>query len=570
MSFRYLVLALAIAMELRALKYLQKLKLPRHWRGGCLGVAGVVLASLPGLALSTSIGPGGIDARRLHGAPYFLTGRKIAIGQVEIGRPSQFGLDKVASADLPVKVNHVFWLEDRPAPNQYVDGHAANVASVMVSQDKQLTGVAPDATLYAAASGPIRGRSGQPEECLASQRVALGNGGDVRAINFSFGESLRRDPRPDAVLDGNALLTQCIDWSERVHKTLYVIAGNQGSGGIPIPTDNFNGINVAYSRRAEDDRFVKVDFANSSSEPTFRPRRSLIPESNVGPRRSVNIVAPGNRIEVIDPDGETRRVSGTSFAAPHVVATVALLQEWGDRQLRAGTADWGLTVREPMVMKAILLNSADKLEDTGDGLLLGMSRTLRDERNLTWLDSDAYRDPKIPLHVEFGTGHLNAYRALQQLQGGEWSPGEVVPVVGWTYGTAESSLPPDLPRTDTALRFEDYEFDAVLAGGSHLSATLAWERLVVLNDENGNNRFDLDETFEDRGLNNLDLYLMRAEDDDIADSVWSSVSEVDSVEHIFTEIPATGRYKLRVVYRQRIEDELAQDYALAWWAVPAQ
>ena len=60
---------------------------------------------------------------------------------------------------------------------------------------------------------------------------------------------------------------------------------------------------------------------------------------------------------------------------------------------------------------------------------------------------------------------------------------------------------------------------------------------------------------------------MRAEDDDIANSVWSSISEVDSLEHIFTQVPTTGRYKLRVVYRQQIEDDLAQDYALAWWAV---
>ncbi|MEM6717271.1 MAG: peptidase S8 and S53 subtilisin kexin sedolisin, partial [Cyanobacteria bacterium P01_C01_bin.147] len=119
---------------------------------------------MPVWALSTSVGSGGIDALRLHGAPYFLTGNKIAIGQVEIGRPSQFGLDKVANADLPIKVGRVFYLDQQPDPNQYVDGHAANVASVMVSQDKTLTGVAPDAILYAAAIGPIRGRSGQPEE----------------------------------------------------------------------------------------------------------------------------------------------------------------------------------------------------------------------------------------------------------------------------------------------------------------------------------------------------------------------------------------------------------------------
>lgn len=232
------------------------------------GLVGWLPLALPGLALSESVGPQGIDALRLHGAPYNLTGDKISIGQVEIGRPSQFGLDKIARENLPVVVRRVLLLDGWAMPDEFVDGHATNVASVMISQDKLRTGVAPEALLYAGAVGPLDGsRSAQPEECLAAQSVALQNGGDVRAINFSFGEPLTRDPRPNPVLDGNALLTQCIDWSSRVHGALYVIAGNQGSGGIPIPTDNFNGINVAYSRR-ENGQFNRVDYANLGSEPT--------------------------------------------------------------------------------------------------------------------------------------------------------------------------------------------------------------------------------------------------------------------------------------------------------------
>lgn len=532
-----------------------------------MAIGGALSLSVPAIALSASVGPAGIDARRLHQAPYNLTGTKIAIGQVEIGRPSLFGLDKVANAALPVNVQQVFYLEGYPDPNQYVDGHAANVASVMVSRDKALTGVAPDASLYSAAVGPIRGRSGQPDECLASQQVALSNGGDVRAINYSFGEPLYRDPRANPALDGNALLTQCIDWSERVHDVLYVIAGNQGGGGIPLPTDNFNGVNVAYSRQ-NDGVFNKLDFANLSSEPTFRPRQSPVPESNVGPRRSINLVAPGSRIEVFDPDGQTRVVSGSSFAAPHVVATVALLQEWGDRQIRTGDPQWSLDARDPMVMKAVLLNAADKLADAGDGLRLGMSRTVYDEGNETWLSSDAHRNPAIPLHVEMGTGHLNAYRAFLQFSGGQWSPAAPVPSIGWSYDAVTSPVPPDLPRTEAATLSQDYVFAAPLAEGSYLSATLAWERFVVLNDANNNGTYDIGESFSDRGLNNLDLYLMPADADDPAESVWSSVSEVDSVEHLFVQIPETGRYKLRVVYRQQVNDAISQPYALAWWSVP--
>lgn len=535
-----------------------------YWLGGL----GLALVGLPALALSTSVGPDGIDALRLHTAPYNLTGRKIAIGQVEIGRPSQFGLDKVAFEGMAIVVRRVFYLDGLPTADEYVDGHATNVAGVMISRDKALPGVAPDAVLYSGSVGPLVERSGQPEECLASQHVALQNSGDVRAINFSFGEPLTRDPRPNPVLDGNALLTLCIDWSERVHDVLYMVAGNQGGGGIPIPTDNFNGINVAYSTQV-DGRFTKVDFANLGSEPTAQPGRSKVPETNEGPRRSINLVAPGSRIELIDPDGEVHPASGSSFATPHVVATVALLQEFGDRQVRAGVSHWSLDSRKPMVMKAVLLNSADKLQDQGDGLLLGMSRTLRDEDNSTWLDSDAYRDPRIPLHTNMGTGHLNAFRAYQQFSAGQWRPDTAVPAMGWNYGVLESPVPPNLPRDATALLYQDYVFEQSLQGGSYFSATLAWGRLVVLNDSNNNGLFDLGESFEGRGLNNLDLYLMPVDETDLAKSVWSSISEVDSVEHIFTRIPTTGRYKLRVVYRQRVTDELAQTYGLAWWSVPA-
>ena len=539
------------------------------WRGAAVGSGLALSLGVPALALTVSVGADGIDALRLHDAPYNLTGEKIAIGQVEIGRPGQFGIDKLAFEDMPFGVAQALQLGGPAVPDEFVDGHATNVASVMISQDKALTGVAPDAVLFAAAVGPLPETSGQPIECLTTQAVALRNSGDVRAINFSFGEPLIRDPRPDPMLDGNALLTQCIDWSNRVHDTLYVIAGNQGGGGIPIPTDNFNGINVAYSTEI-DGRFTRVDYANLSSEPDFPPFRGGRPESNTGPRRSINLVAPGSNIEMFNPDGRRIISSGTSFAAPHVVATVALLQQYGDRQIRE--MGWSLASREPMVTKVVLLNSADKLQDNGDGLLLGMSRTLLDETNRTWVDGDAYADPAIPLHSELGTGHLNAFRAYQQLSAGEYSAGEansgLIPGVGWAYDAIESELPPqNLPETSADVLVKDYQFEQPLIAGSYLSATLAWERQVVLNDQNGNGLYDEGESFSDRGLNNLDLYLMPADSNNLADSIWSSVSEADSVEHIFRQIPQTGEYKLRVVYRQRVNDDIAQRFALAWWGV---
>ncbi len=524
------------------------LKARRVWRVFLTRFAigfGVVVIGLPALALSTSVGPEGIDARRLQEAPYNLTGRKIAIGQVEIGRPGVFGIDKISNQNFVVRVSRVFELDGPAIADGTVDGHAGNVASVILSRDKIVKGVAPDAVLYSAASSSFTEETGQPEECLASQHIALQNSGDVRAINFSFGEPLSRDARPNATLDGNALLTQCIDWSSRVHKLLYVVAGNQGQGGIPIPTDNFNGMSVAFSTRV-DGIFTRLDSANLGSEPS-----NPVEESNVGARRSIDLVAPGSDIELFNPDGQLTISSGTSFAAPHVVATVALLQELGDRQFRSGASNWSLDSREPLVMKSVLMNSADKIKDPGDGSILGMSRTLLDKRGKTWLDSDAYRDQKIPLDANLGTGHLNAFRAYEQFVNGEWAPG-AIPMVGWNYSaTAEGNT-------------QDYVFNAPLEGGSYVSATLSWDRVVELN--SSDDYYDIGESFSGQPLGNLDLYLMPADATDISQSVWSSVSEEDSVEHIFIPVPANGEYKLRVVQKS---GGAAIPYALAWWAKAA-
>lgn len=511
----------------------------------------------------SSIAQDGIDAMKLQKPPYNLTGRKIAIGQVEIGRPPQSGLDKAANTNQVVSIVRAF-LRNQPAKsNTNLDTHAAQVASILIGNSKAIKGVAPNARLYVSAAA-IPHRGGQPEECLSAQHLAMQNGGDVRAINFSFGEALQQDSRSSAKLDGNALLTLCIDWSARVHDVVYVVAGNQGKGGIPIPTDNFNGLNIAFTTRLNG-VYAKVDFSNIGDVSPRILKRNDGVETNLGGRRGISLVAPGNKVSVANLEGKQTTAIGTSFAAPHVTATVALLQEFGDRQLRANCKrgagcklPWGLDARRHEVMKAVMINSADKIKDTGNGQFLGMTRTLLEKNNQNWLESDAYKDPKVPLNIQMGAGQLNAFRAYQQFSPGEWKPEKPVPAIGWDYGKVSTEN----------LAFQDYVLENPLQQGSYVALTLAWDRLVELSDRNRNGQFDAGERFNDRGLNNLDLYLMRAEDTDIRKSVSSSISDLDSVEHIFHQIPTTGRYKIRVRFRQRINQPI-QPFALAWWTVPA-
>ncbi|MBE9211292.1 S8 family serine peptidase [Plectonema cf. radiosum LEGE 06105] len=519
---------------------------------------GASCLSLPVFALTTSISSEGIDALRLHKPPYNLSGRKIALGQVEIGRPGQFGVDKSVSKNRSVSLAGVFQGNQPAKSDKGVDPHAYNVAGVMVSNDKGFRGIAPGARLYSSAVGSIKGM-GQPEECLSTQHIALQNGNDVRAINFSFGEPLSRDPRPEPVLDGKALLTLCVDWSSRVHNVLYTIAGNQGKGGIPIPTDNFNGINVAFSSRREN-IFRKLDVSNLVAINQSMSARLAGKELNLGPRRTISIVAPGNNIRLLNPNGQIKKVTGTSFAAPHVTATVALLQEFSDTMLRKSLKSpapqqlaWSLDARRHQVMKAVLLNSAEKIKDDGNGLKLGMTRTLIDKQNQDWLGSDAYKDEAIPLHNQMGTGHLNAFRAYQQFSARQWSPSQAVPAIGWDYRTI---------LTGTSA---DYTLAKPLQKGSFVSITLTWDRLVELEDQNKNGKYDKGENFRDRGLNNLDLHLVKADSQNSNNgSTCASVSQVDSVEHIFCEIPEDGNYKISVKFKDSI-NEPTQPYALAWW-----
>jgi subtilisin family serine protease len=436
--------------------------------------------------------------------------------------------------------------------NVGVDPHAYNVSGVMVSQDKAFPGVAPNARLYSSAVGSTK-KIGQPEECLSAQHIALQNGGDVRAINFSFGEPLERDPRPEAMLDGNALLTLCIDWSSRVHDVVYSIAGNQGKGGIPIPTDNFNAINVAFSSEREG-IFNKVHVSNLASINQGIENRLAGKEFNIGGRSAINIVAPGTNIPLINPDGKLNKSTGTSFAAPQVTATVALLQEFVDRQLRTKQRNWTIDARRHQVMKAILLNSADKIKDSGDGLRLGMTRTLIDKQNQDWLATDAYKNPKIPLDAQMGAGHLNAFRAYQQLNGGEWKPNATVAPIGWDYGIVNANSS------------REYALQKGLKQNSFVVITLIWDRWVELNDKNNNQEYDIGETFIDKGLNNLDVYLVKENGKNNEVVICDSVSEVDSVEHIFCSVPTSGNYKIRVQFKKQV-NESTQPYALAWWTV---
>ena len=540
-----------------------------------LGLSANIATSLTIWGLDKSVDRQGIDARILQKPPYNLTGKDIFIGQVELSRPTRFAVDKISNKLLQldraiVQPYEVFFRDHQAIPNKNIDDHSAQVAAVIISHHKIRRGVAPDAKLLSSAYSQRR-QDGQPEACIAGQYVARQYNSTVRAINFSFGELLSEDPRPQPKLDGQALLTMCIDWLASNYNTLPIVAGNQGKGGIPIPTDLYNGFTVGFTHEVNgvyrqldrgnliDEPYLdrngndKYDFGEVFGDLNKDGKWTAGIESPSNGRRSLALLAPGNNLKLPTLQSKFKNANGSSFAAPHVVGTIALLHEYANRQIASG--EWNIDARRHELIKAVLINSADKIEDRGDGKILGMSRTIIDAFGKTWLDSEAYVNRTVPLSQSLGAGQINAHRAFWQYQAGQQSPingSANVKAIGWDTNIVEVD------------KYQDYVFNENLEADSFISATLAWDRQVKLNDKNGNGLFDIGESFSDLGFNKVELYLMRSQDTDISQSIWSSVSQVDNLQHIFIKIPATGKYKLRVAFPKTNFSN--QRYGLAWWA----
>lgn len=336
-----------------------------------------------------------------------------------------------------------------------------------------------------------------------------------------------------------------------------VSPGGEGPNRVPFPAANYNSIAVAGLASNAGAYNVPSFFSNGGPNDYFDPINGTIGAV----RQVVDIAAPAEGFATAyyggetggngptlsgpangpagGPDWYTRNISGTSFSTPTVAGGAALLYDAAYAVLAAKP-----DARDARVMKAVLMNSAEKTQGWDNGQLVhpnggGGVQTSRgvDDR--------------------LGAGRMNLDRAFDQLLSGTTDLagtshgmlGTVDPL-GWDFGEVEQGLT------------NDYLINGVLPAGEQLTATLTWFR----------DRSPIGETdFTDNSLDNLDLELWNT----AAGAPLSLISESNSVynntEHFQFEIPTTGQYMLRVRWTSEIFDLVGdanvEQYGLAWATV---
>lgn len=398
-----------------------------------------------------------------------------------------------------------------------VGEHATAVGSAIAGRGGLFfyqAGIAPLADLK---SGAIATSVSGGNFSLTANSLASTYGhffGTADVINSSWGDG--GDP------GGTAFYTTMLDgFSYKNPTTVFVAAaGNSGPGDNTVggPAAGYNSISVGALGNANAYNQV-ASFSSGGTEDYWDPLRGYV--SDV--RAAVDLVAPGESLllaSIAGSDLYSYPWAGTSFAAPIVAGSATLL----DSASRAFGLD--ATARDARVIKAVLMNSADKIAGWDNG------QTVSNGIIVTTQGLDLYSGTgALDLHNTYDA-YLTGTRDVAGLYGG------TIQNIGWDYGA--------LTNVGT---HNDYVFSNPLAASSQMSVTLDWFR-----DRSTNGT---DQAFADLNLEVWDATFTHL--------IATSESQYNSAEHLYFTLDNTGSYGLRVNYDQQMFGVAGDTfYGLSW------
>ncbi len=346
---------------------------------------------------------------------------------------------------------------------------------------------------------------------------------------------------------------------ENPRTLMTVAAGNTlptgiGPNRVPGVASAFNAMTVA-ALAIDGGAFENPSyFSNGGPNDYYDPTTGFVSQV----RQVVDIAAPGESVAMAyyggqtggngpgvsgppngpagGPDWYSRNVSGTSFSAPTVAGGAALLYDAAYARLGSQP-----DARDSRVMKAVLMNSADKTVGWDNGQTAhpnGFGGVLTTQG----------------LDNRVGTGRMNLSQAFDQFLSGTTDVtgighgplGNVSPT-GWDFGeVAEGTT-------------NDYLINGLLTAGTAFTATLDWFRDRRTSGTTG---------FLEGSYDNLDLELWSAASGVANQLIAESSSLYNNAEHFNFTIPTSGQYLLRVRWTGELYDELGDTnaalYGLAW------
>lgn len=352
--------------------------------------------------------------------------------------------------------------------------------------------------------------------------------------------------------NGNNIFTVGIDGMINQSGAIGVVsAGNSGSGANSVGgiAAGYNSISVGALRQDIDAiPYNRISTFSSRSPNDFYDAANS--QTIVGARARVDIVAPGENLTLASGSSNATSTNGagTSFAAPIVAGGAALVVDAG-RHLYAGNN----RAFDGRVVKAVLLNSADKIPnwDNGQSVQAGVIRTTQS------------------LDHTLGAGRMNLAEAFDQYvtttAGGAAGTTDVAGIadgdlgdvsnVGWDFGSVEID----------GSNF--YFLDQMVAANTTFDVTLSW-----FIDNDPGNLADFDGSTYRRYA---DLNLRVVEFDDLVNrniigTIAESVSLYNSVEHLSFTNTSTRFLGIEVKHNgnhwnfaNNMDDEL---YGVAWHA----